>query len=135
MPENSNEPMGLRANGAFSLWSFCVENHEKIIKNYLEVAPYLCEMIAEVDRRLCTKVDELGDDLKNFINHADMAEKTGMYDKALGEMLLYIKCKQYDKALDLATVQIEAGNFGSFKNEGKYIYEHVAEYCKEHTRG
>lgn len=131
MPENSNEPMGLRANGAFSLWSFKLIEQEKTIKDYAEVSPYVIEKIAEYDKKLCEAVDEFGEDSKSFIDYVDTVDNTGMYDKALGKMLYYIKNEQYDKARELAIYEISQNRYGSFVNEGKYIYEHVVDYCEE----
>lgn len=131
MPENSNEPMGLRANGAFSLWSFRMFKQEKIIKDYAEVIPYVMEKIEEYDKQLCLAVDAFGNDLQNYIEYVDTIENTGMYDKKLGEMLYYIYVKEYNKALELASYEISQNRYGNFGNEGKYIYEHVVDYCKE----
>lgn len=131
MPENSNEPMGLRANGAFSIWSFKLFEDRKTIKDYAEVTPYVIDKISEYDKKLCEAVDGFGNDSKNFIDYVETIENTGMYDKALGKMLYNIKEKQYDKARELASYEISQNRYGSFGNEGKYIYEHVVDYCEE----
>lgn len=131
MSENSNEPMGLRANGAFSIWSFELFKGKKVIKDYAEVSPYVIEKIAEYDKKLCEAVDKFGGDSKSFIDYMDTIDNTGMYDKALGKMLYYIKNEQYDKARELATYEIGQNRYGSFVNESKHIYEHVVDYCEE----
>lgn len=130
MPENSNEPMGLRANGAFSIRSFELFEDRRTINDYAEVTPYVTEKIAEYDRKLCEAVDNFGEDPKNFIDYMDTIDNTGMYDKALGKMLYYIKTDQYDMARELAAYEISQNRYGSFGNEGKYIYEHVVDYCE-----
>lgn len=131
MPENSNEPMGLRANGAFSLWSFVLLEKEYIITDYSEVAPHVVETIEKYDKQLCEAVDGFGENPKNFIDYVNRVENTHMYDKALGQMLYYIKVNQYDKARELALYELSQNRHGSYGNEGKYIYEHVVDYCEE----
>jgi hypothetical protein len=131
MPENSDEPMGLRANGAFSLWSLELLEQDKIIKDYAEVTPYVIEKIAEYDKKLCETVDGFGNDSKNFIDYVDAIDDTHMYDKPLGKMLYYIKNEQFDKARELAAYEMSQNRYGSFVNEGKHIYEHVVDYCEE----
>ena len=80
---------------------------------------------------MCEAVDNFGEDPKNFIDYMDAIDNTGMYDKALGKMLYYIKTDQYDMARELAAYEISQNRYGSFGNEGKYIYEHVVDYCEE----
>ena len=130
MSENSSEPMGLRANGAFSIWSFELLEDRRTINDYAEVTPYVIDKISEYNKKLCEAVDGFDEDSKNFIDYVDAIENTGMYDKALGKMLYYIKNKQYDKAMELALYEISQNRYGSFVNESKHIYEHVVDYCE-----
>ena len=123
--------MGLRANGAFSIWSFTLLEDRKTIKDYAEVTPYVIDKISEYNKKLCEAVDGFDEDSKNFIDYVDAIENTGMYDKALGKMLYYIKNEQYDKAMELALYEISQNRYGSFVNESKHIYEHVVDYCEE----
>ena len=128
MPSNSLEPMGLRANGAFkvdgiNLYSKSVE-YEKSDNIEITTKGLLDECLS--------KMLLIVDGFENYGKYLDFSREVGantLYDFLLVKMLLLIQEGRYFDAKEIADEQILAKRFGRFKNEGKYIYEHISEYC------
>lgn len=129
MSENSNKPVGLRADGAFSIRGLEVYNEYKQIDDYANVEGYVEELLEQCDTKLLGIANEYGSEFKKFIDYSKTVKNPGLYNHALVEMLFYIKEHEYIKAKNLAVYELGKGRRGNFKNKGKDIYEHIVEFC------
>lgn len=130
MPENSEEPMSLRANGAFTVKGLQVYNQHKEIESYDDVEGYVKELMRECDAVIDAVISQVGTDFRKFISYSKGITKPGLYKPELAEMLLEIKEKNYQAARKLAIYEMEIGNYGNLENQGKDIYEHVVHFCE-----
>ena len=130
MQENLNQPMGLRADGAFAVRGLQIFNQYKEIEDYNGVEEYVGKLLDMCDVEIMNVINEVGNNFRKFINCSKEVEDPGLYDYVLGEMLVYIKEENYLKARNLAVNELENHRYGDFKNQGKYIYEHVVDFCE-----
>ena len=131
MKSNSNEPIGLRANGAYKVDGF--EDFYNDVK-YGDV-----ESLRDVSKELIGKCYE---DLEETVNHfkkfdeflhfSKSSGKNQLYDYNLFDMLLLINARKYKEAKSIATNLIKKHEYGRFSNEGKNIYEYIVDYCNKH---
>lgn len=132
MAENSEQPMGLRANGAFAVWGLEIYNKEVKVGDYDEVRTYVSEMLRKCDAEIIDFIHKTGSDFKAFVDFSKTIVGPDIYDVALGEMLVNIKEKNYQEAKNIAKAEIKNGRHGNFQNEGKYIYEHIIDFCEQY---
>lgn len=130
MQENINQPMGLRADGAFAVRGLQICNQYKEVEDYSDVEEYVRKLLEECNAEIMKVINEVGDDFKKFINYSKDIEDPGLYEYVLSKMLLDIKEGNYLGARDLAIYELENHRNGGFKNEGKYIYEYIVDFCE-----
>lgn len=135
MPENLKAPIGLRANGAFTVKELQVYNQSKEIANYSEVEGYTEELLKECNVEVRKIISKAGSDFKRFIEYSKSVDKQGMYKPALAEMLFDIKEKRYLAAKKLAIYEMENQRYGNLENQGKDIYRHIVEFCEDKLEG
>ena len=135
MASNSQEPMSLRAVGAFTVhdlslpykvvredWTMENLDLEKVETKVLEV---LSETHGEV-----LKLISSFSDFEDFYTYVvENAPNPARHD--LMGMLLMIHRKQYAEALQTAEGLIAKRQLGKFQNKSKWINEYIVDYCKE----
>lgn len=131
MSENMDQPMSLRANGAFTVKGLQVYNQHKVIECYDEVEGYVKELLRECTEKVEAVISQYGTDFRKFISYSRRIKKPGLYNPQLAEMLLEIQEKNYLFAKNLAVYEIEHGHYGNLENQGKDIYEHIVHFCEE----
>ncbi|MFV0380739.1 MAG: hypothetical protein ACK5KR_00670 [Breznakia sp.] len=102
MSENMDEPMSLRANGAFTVKGLQVCNQHKEIESYDEVEGYVKELLRECTEEIKAVISQYGTEFRKFISYSKNIKKTVLYNSKLVEMLLEIKEKNYVVAKNLA---------------------------------
>ena len=124
MSGNKNEPLSLRATGAFSaMGSHLIppykyvslgDNPEQVITNILsEVKQMVKDFNEDLDERILSEIKESPQPTQEFIT--------------------YIHQKQYKKARKLAEDCITAGESGTFGNNGKTFFELALEYLDKNN--
>ena len=147
MPENSDEPVSLRFEGAFSFVGLplfykqiCVDSiiNEDIIYKYIN------DFATESDFAISDFIHSLEISKKEFAYYVEedfkgicgehlSDVKYGAYDVALGKMLTLIHCGKYLEAIDIAKMELISGRKGNLGINKKNIYELVIEYCSKLT--
>ena len=135
MASNSQEPMSLRAVGAFTVdslslpyrmvkedWTMEDLDLEKVETKVLEVLSEVHEEVVKLINSFPTFEDFYAYTVKN-------GPRIAGYD--LIGMLLMIHREQYQEALQMAEGLIAKRDFGDFQNKGKWINEYIVDYCKE----
>jgi len=130
MPENLKEPIGLRANGAFTIKGLQVYNQHKKVECYEDVKGYVEELLKECDSEIEAVINKGGSNFRKFIDYSKSVENPGLYKPELAEMLLDIKEKNYQVAKKLASHELENQRYGNLENKGKDIYQHVVDFCE-----
>ncbi|MFV0393152.1 MAG: hypothetical protein ACK5LC_01965 [Coprobacillaceae bacterium] len=131
MSNNSNEPISLRANGAFKIDGLTVFS-KNIEYEEIENIPNLSK---ELLRECYNKIVDLTNKFSNvneFLVYSEKVEKKVLYDYNLVKMLLLINEEKYVEAKGIAEEQIKNHKYGRFQNEGKFIYDHIVDYCNLH---
>jgi len=131
MAENSNEPMSLRAVGAFSLWGLIIYEESEDIHAYEEVEAIVKRQLKICEEKLSEFLETIREDIEKFLEYADSLDNTGLYNKKLGRMLFDIKEGRYVEPQESAVIELGNYRSGNFVNEGKDIYEHIVIYCEE----
>ena len=135
MASNSQEPMSLRAVGAFTVdkfslpdkiategWTIEDLNLEKVETKVFEVLSETHEEVLKLIDGFLTFEDFYAYAVENSPNPAG-------YD--LMGMLLMIHREQYAEALQMAEDLITKRQLGKFQNKSKWINEYIVDYCKE----
>lgn len=132
MSSNKDQPMSLRARGAFTISGLIpIEIKIKVNDSLDEIGEIVQEIFKEADE-ICIKfIDELGDDFDNFILAAEKYDGGFTFNINLVKMLFHIKNNSFEKALMLAKEEISKGKHGKFTDGKKGIYEYVIDYCNE----
>ena len=135
MASNSQEPMSLRAVGAFTVDSLSLpyrmvkEDWTMEDLDLEKVETKVFEVLSEVHE----EVVKLINSFPTFEDFYAYAVKNGPslvgYD--LIGMLLMIHREQYAEALQMAEDLIANRQLGKFQNKGKWINEYIVDYCKE----
>lgn len=135
MASNSQEPMSLRAVGAFTVDS--VSLSYKIVKEDWTMEDLDLE---KVESKVFEVLSEVHEEVLKLINSFSSFEDFYAYAVENGPslvgydligMLLMIHREQYADALQMAEDLIANRKFGGFQNKGKWINEYIVEYCKE----
>ena len=135
MPGNSNQPMGLRANGAFATRGPQIYEESIEIDNYDNVEEYV-RILFEKSRKISdTVIDTFGNDFWKFIEFSKGVEKKGLYDLSLAIMLLYIEEGKFREAKEFSLNEMGNRRYGHFENKGKDIYEYIVDYCEKKLEG
>lgn len=135
MASNSQEPMSLRAVGAFTVDTFTLPTKiaeedwtmedldlEKVETKVFEVLSETHEEVSKLINSFSTFEDFYTYVVENASNPA--------HHDLMG-MLLMIHREQYAEALQMAEGLIAKRDFGDFQNKSKWINEYIVDYCKE----
>ena len=135
MASNSQEPMSLRAVGAFTVdslslpyrmvkedWTMEGLDLEKVESKVFEVLSEVHEEVVKLINSFPTFEDFYAYAVENSPNPA-------CHD--LMGMLLMIHREQYAEALQMAEDLIAKHKLGKFQNKSKWINEYIVDYCKE----
>lgn len=128
MPDNSREPMGLRANGAFAVEPLNVFEEFVEYREAEKIGTISRELFSKCYERVMYAVKSFGN-LNDFLLFAETEGVNQLFDYDLVNMLFLIDGKRYQEAEEIAKEQISNKNYGRFKNEGKFIYERIVDYC------
>lgn len=134
MPENIKAPVGLRANGAFTVQGLHVYNQYREIEDYADVKGNVEELLRLCDSKVEEIINEEGNDFRKFIHYSRSVKNPGLYKPALAEMLFDIKEKNYQNAKKLAMCEMDNQRYGNLQNQGKDIYEHVLDFCEHQVK-
>ena len=135
MASNSQEPMSLRAVGAFTVEGLSLP--DKVAKEDWEmgqldlekVESKVFEVLSEAHEETLNLITSFSD-FEDFYAYAvENGPSLAGYD--LIGMLLMIHREQYQEALQMAEGLIAKRDFGDFQNKSKWINEYIVDYCKE----
>lgn len=135
MSSNSQEPMSLRAVGAFTVEGLSLP--DKVAKEDWKMEDLDIE---KVESKVFEVLSEAHEEVVKLINSFSSFEDFYAYAVENGPslvgydligMLLMIHREQYAEALRMAEGLIANRKFGGFQNKGKWINEYVVDYCKE----
>ena len=135
MASNSQEPMSLRAVGAFTVDSLSLPY--KMFKEEWSMEDLDLE---KVESKVFEVLSEVHEEVLKLINSFPTFEDFYAYAVENGPslvgydligMLLMIHREQYAEALQMAEDLIAKREFGSFQNKDKWINEYIVDYCKE----
>ena len=138
MTSNSQEPMSLRAVGAFTVDS--VSLSYKIVKedwtmedlDLEKVESKVFEVLSEVHEEVLKLINSFSS-FEDFYAYAvENGPSLAGYD--LIGMLLMIHREQYADALQMAEGLIAKRKQGKYQNKGKWINEYIVDYCKERLK-
>ena len=138
MASNSQEPMSLRAVGAFTVDS--VSLSYKIVKEDWTMEDLDLE---KVESKVFEVLSEVHEEVLKLINSFSSFEDFYAYAVENGPslegydligMLLMIHREQYADALQMAEGLIAKRKHGKFQNKGKWINEYIVDYCKERLK-
>ena len=135
MMSNSQEPMSLRAVGAFTVDSLSLPY--RMVKEDWTMEGLDLE---KVESKVFEVLSEVHEEVVKLINSFPTFEDFYAYTVKNGPslvgydligMLLMIHREQYAEALQKAEGLIAKRKFGDFQNKGKWINEYIVDYCKE----
>lgn len=132
MPGNKNEPLSLRAVGAFSVSAPIFYKDERAFESCDGVGEYIEESLKKCDEIARNVVDVYESDYKSFFDHV-RNENLFTFDLDLSEMLLAIKEERYIDAEKRVIQLLEKGERGRFGTGNKYIYHYILDYCIERS--
>lgn len=135
MASNSQEPMSLRAVGAFTVDSLSLPY--RMVKEEWMMEDLDLE---KVESKVFEVLSEVHEEVVKLINSFPTFEDFYTYTVKNGPslvgydligMLLMIHREQYAEALQKAEGLIAKRDFGDFQNKSKWINEYIVDYCKE----
>lgn len=129
MPENINAKESLRANGAYVCPTF-----QWIEKSYevstLELMPIDIEnAINDFQNEINKLVEKIKLEYGDF--NKFILSQENILDEKLLKMIANIAKKDYFVAKEIACEEIDKGQRGGYRNQGKDIYEHIIDYCNK----
>lgn len=135
MASNSQEPMSLRAVGAFTVEGLSLP--DKVAKEDWEmedldlekVESKVFEVLSEAHEEALNLITSFSDFEDFYAYTVENGPRIAGYD--LIGMLLMIHREQYQEALQMAEGLIAKRDFGDFQNKSKWINEYIVDYCKE----
>lgn len=127
MSSNKNEPMSLRATGAFTVPGIYY------FKNFAKMETY---KIAELDKLLKDSIDSFANALLDLNGKEEewfyKAEKELTRKSDARHLMIKLHFKQYAEALDyIKNSKDKSFARGGFSNNGKDLFERVIDYCKK----
>lgn len=135
MASNSQEPMSLRAVGAFTVDTFTLptkiaeEDWTMEDLDLEKVETKVLEVLSETHEAVLKLISSFSDFEDFYTYVVENAPIPARYD--LMGMLLMIHREQYQEALQMAEGLIAKRDFGDFQNKSKWINEYIVDYCKE----
>ncbi|WP_255387560.1 hypothetical protein [Listeria sp. ILCC792] len=130
MQSNIDEPMSLRANGAFKVDGFEAFYEDSEFKS-LESLQTLSKELLNKSYKYLEQLVFSFNNYNDFLDFTKTQTKEQLYDYDLVNMLLLIYKKEYTDAKENAVKCMENNKYGRFNNEGKYIYEYIVDYCNK----
>lgn len=135
MASNSQEPMSLRAIGAFTVEGLSLP--DKVAKedwkmedlDLEKVESKVFEVLSEAHEEALKIITSFSDFEDFYAYTVENGPSLVGYD--LIGMLLMIHREQYAEALQMAEGLIAKGKHGKFQNKSKWINEYIVDYCKE----
>ncbi|WP_449160041.1 hypothetical protein [Streptococcus sp.] len=135
MASNSQEPMSLRAVGAFTVEGLSLP--DKVAKedwtmenlDLEKVETKVFKVLSEAHEEALKLITSFSD-LEDFYAYT-VENGPSLVGYDLIGMLLMIHRDQYAEALRMAEGLIAKRKFGGFQNKGKWINEYIVDYCKE----
>lgn len=135
MASNSQEPMSLRAVGAFTVEGLSLP--DKVAKedwkmedlDLEKVESKVFEVLSEAHEEALKIITSFSDFEDFYAYTVENGPSLVGYD--LIGMLLMIHREQYAEALQMAEGLIAKGKHGKFQNKSKWINEYIVDYCKE----
>ena len=135
MASNSQEPMSLRAVGAFTVDKFSLpdkiatEDWAMEDLDLEKVESKIFEVLLEVHEEVVKLINSFPT-FEDFYAYAvENSQNPARHD--LMGMLLMIHREQYVEALQTAEGLIAKRQLGKFQNKSKWINEYIVDYCKE----
>lgn len=129
MSENINAKESLRANGAYVCPSFqWIEKSYEVSTlelMHIDIANAIDDFQYEINKLVEMIKLEYGD------FHAFILSKENILDGKLLKMIANISKKDYFIAKEIACEEIDKGQRGGYRNQGKDIYEYIIEYCNK----
>lgn len=135
MASNSQEPMSIRAVGAFTVEGLSLP--DKVAKEDWKMEDLDLEKVeSKVFEVLSEAYEEALKIITSFSDFEDFYAYTvengpSLVGYDLIGMLLRIHREQYAEALQMAEGLIAKGKHGKFQNKSKWINEYIVDYCKE----
>ena len=135
MASNSQEPMSLRAVGAFTVEGLSLpdkvakENWTMENLDLEKVETKVFKVLSEAHEEALKLTTSFSDFEDFYAYTVENGPSLAGYD--LIGMLLMIHCEQYADALQMAEDLIAKRQLGKFQNKGKWINEYIVDYCKE----
>lgn len=135
MASNSQEPMSLRAVGAFTVDSLSLpyrmvkEDWTMEDLDLEKVETKVFEVLSEVHEEVIKLISGFASFEEFYAYTVENGPRIAGYD--LIGMLLMIHREQYQEALQMAEGLIAKRDFGDFQNKSKWINEYIVDYCKE----
>lgn len=135
MTSNSQEPMSLRAVGAFTVDSLSLpyrmvkEDWTMEDLDLEKVESKVFEVLSEVHEEVVKLISGFASFEDFYAYTVENGPRIAGYN--LIGMLLMIHREQYQEALQMAEGLIAKRDFGDFQNKSKWINEYIVDYCKE----
>ena len=135
MASNSQEPMSLRAVGAFTVDSLSLpyrmvkEDWTMEDLDLEKVESKILEVLSETHEEVLKLISSFSDFEDFYTYVVENVPNPARHD--LMGMLLMIHREQYAEALRMAEGLIAKRKFGGFNNKSKWINEYIVDYCKE----
>lgn len=135
MASNSQEPMSLRAVGAFTVDKFSLpdkiatEDWTMEDLDLEKVETKVFEVLSEAHEEVLKLIDGFLT-FEDFYAYAVENSPNPACHDLMG-MLLMIHREQYAEALQMAEDLIAKHKLGKFQNKSKWINEYIVDYCKE----
>lgn len=135
MASNSQEPMSLRAVGAFTVDSLSLP-YRMVKEDWMmedldleKVESKVFEVLSEAHEEVIKLIGGFASFEDFYAYTVENGPRIAGYD--LIGMLLMIHREQYQEALQMAEDLIAKRDFGDFQNKSKWINEYIVDYCKE----
>lgn len=135
MASNSQEPMSLRAIGAFTVDTFTLptkiaeEDWTMEDLDLEKVETKVFEVLSETHEEVLKLINNFPT-FEDFYAYAVENSPNPVRHDLMG-MLLMIHREQYVEALQTAEDLIAKHQLGKFQNKSKWINEYIVDYCKE----
>lgn len=135
MASNSQEPMSLRAVGAFTVDKFSLpdkiatEDWTMEDLDLEKVETKVFEVLSETHEKVLKLIDGFLT-FEDFYAYAVENSPNPACHDLMG-ILLMIHREQYKEALQMAEDLIAKHKLGKFQNKSKWINEYIVDYCKE----
>ncbi|WP_155829618.1 MULTISPECIES: hypothetical protein [unclassified Butyrivibrio] len=120
MESNKDEPLSLRAIGAFAVYGTRIREDSTVLENWSE---------DELKEALTKYIDQFCDDIKNVPGTAFTEKFAEGYHGELREALYYIHNGEYQKALEAV-----GDKRGCFTNGDVNINDAIRNLCMEEIR-